>query len=191
MVPVPREYLAAVYGLLGGLMSDRRPGLSELTEEASCPHCGGSAFLGAPGGAYRCGECGLTFRQLASTGQVEVDHENGCWSERMIQRLHDELQDSTSARALTIIAGRAPGTVSSDELASLLSIDSNTLRAELGALSKACRRVFGRKVWPMSARQGWGEGSRMGYRMPELVAQWWLTATDSRGSLEAAVPRSS
>lgn len=175
MVAVPREHLAEVYALLGRLMNPptgRPP--ADSADDVGCPHCGGSAYLGAPGGAYRCVDCGLTFRQPAPAGQIEVDHENGCWSERMVQRLYDEVRGSNAARVLTLVAEAAPSTVGSEELAARLSADANTLRADLGALSKACTRLFGRKIWPMRARQGWGGGSRMGYRMPEPVAEWWL-----------------
>jgi hypothetical protein len=175
-VPVPREHLAAVYELLAQLMGDTRQLAGSIigSDETPCPHCRSTAFLGAPGGAYRCSECGLTFRQSPPPGTIEVDHENGCWSEKMIHRLHHELGSSEAGLVLDLVAARSPATISSDELASSLNISSTTLRADLGALSKASQRLFGRRMWPMSARQGWGEGSRMGYRMPELVGQWWL-----------------
>ena len=178
LVPVPEQHLAAVYELLAQLMASTHIAVpSGGPDEAPCPHCRSTAYSGAPGGAYRCSECGLTFRLQPPPGEIEIDHENGCWSERMVHRLRGELGSSEAARALDLIATRAPATVSTDELVSALDISPNTLRAELGALSKACQRLFGRRIWPMSARQGWGKGTRMGYRMPEQVSQWWLSSS--------------
>jgi|SRR5579875_2974083 len=174
LVPVPEEHLPAVYALLGNLMQQRSGGSYEA-DEVTCLHCGASAYLAA-GGAYHCSECGLVFRQPGPPGSIEVDHENGCWTRMMVQRLYDEVGPSVAGRALTLVATRAPSTVSSTELTGELKVDQPTLRAELGALSKASKRLFQRKVWPMSARQGWGEGAKMGYRMPEQVASWWLEA---------------
>ena len=183
LVPVPQKHLAAVYELLAELMHSEagRPAtLGEDVEETACVHCGATAYL-AVGGAYHCSECGLAFRRPGRPGTIEVDHENGCWSRAMVDRLYAEVGSSISGKAVSVVAERAPATVTSDEITNSLRIDSATLRAELGALSKACRRLFGRKIWPMSARQGWGEGARMGYRMPEGVAEWWQEASGAAG----------
>lgn len=112
-------------------------------------------------------------------------HENGCWSEQMIRRLSEGIQIESVLRALDVIAERSPATVGFDEVCALVAVESTQLRAELGALSKTCRRLFDRKILPMEARQRWGDGTRVGYRMPEQVAQWWLNARMTTGDLEA------
>lgn len=152
--------------------------VAAFREEAVCPHCGSTAYLGGVDGQYHCGDCGLAFQQSST---IEVDHDNGCWTERMIGRLRQELKSDTAAGALDMIARRAPNTVTYDEVVAGLKVEPLQLRAELAVLSKTCRRLFGRKIWPMSARQGWGGGEKMGYRMRHQVAQWWL---DSANTLE-------
>ena len=111
-----------------------------------------------------------------------VDHENGCWTQHMVQRLHSEVSSPVLLQALDLVAEGAPNSVTTDDLIAALGVEQTKLRAELGALSKTARRLFGRKVWPMSGRQGWGEGDRMGYRMRPLVASWWLEESARRRS---------
>lgn len=174
LVPVPRAHLHPVYALLAALMAPPT-GIGESdadADELPCGHCGSTAYLAGPRGRYRCGECGLVFEHKGDG--VVVDHENGCWTQQMVERLRRELGSSLAARAVDVVAERAPNTVKYEELLAVLGAEQNQLRAELAGLSRASRRLFGRKIWPMSGRQGWGEGARMGYRMPPPVAHWWL-----------------
>ena len=46
------------------------------------------------------------------------------------------------------------------------------LRNELGALSKATKRLFEGVIWPMQYKK---EQGSYYYRMDEPVAQWWRT----------------
>jgi hypothetical protein len=46
------------------------------------------------------------------------------------------------------------------------------VRAELGAISKVSRKLFGNKVWPVRTRQG--SDGVMRYFMPEGIAEWWM-----------------
>lgn len=166
MVPVPAPHLQAVYALLAKLMA---PG--DFGEVRSCPRCNGQSDLVSPSGGYQCSQCGLAF----SDQPIEVDHENGCWTEQMVARLHESIQTSeVVVGALTSIASVAPNVITYDEVLSSTGADRLQLRAELAVLSKESRRLFGRKIWPMSARQGWGGGNQMGYRMPATIARWWL-----------------
>jgi hypothetical protein len=180
-VAVPERHLPEVYRLLGQLMA-RESAATQLPDEVGCPHCGGLALGGSTPGGYQCAECGLAFGRTVAG--VVVDHENGCWTELMVRRLKAEIRSAVVVGALDRIAASAPETVGYDELLSSLSVDQYQLRAELGALSKVSRRLFGRKIWPLSARQGWGGGDRMGYRMPVQIAAWWRDAR-SDGLVEA------
>src|SRR5437016_3978495 len=68
----------------------------------------------------------------------------------------------------------SPSKVSYSELLEHTETSSDKLRAELALLSKASRRLWSRKIWPMTAKQGWGGGTEMGYRMPKPLADRWL-----------------
>ena len=183
MVPVPRRLLASVYGLLARSMigkqdpafSDRptrSDGTNSLFAETPCPRCRGPALV-VEGIGFQCSACGLAFKDPS----IAVDRDNGIWTRSMVNLLRLEFDSNSNVvRALDYIAQRAPDAVSSDELSEAIGVESHQFRSELAALSKAARRLFGRKIWPMSARQGWGQGDRMGYRMPEELAEWWLHA---------------
>lgn len=184
MVPVPRSLLSVVYEFLAiemkGLRVDSADTAATVISddsisapfEVACLYCHGPAFHVADTG-YQCGRCGRAFGDK-EVG-IEVDRDNGTWTPAMIVSLRSELgTEGVPARVLDEIARKAPESVSTEQLARFTGIDPHRLRAELASLSKATRRLFGKKIWPMSAKQGWGSGDRMGYRMSPEVASWWL-----------------
>ena len=177
-VPVRPEHLAEVYQFLGRIMRPDQARANSILDpnEMSCPKCRSAAYPAGAPGVYVCTECALPFRLTVDPEEIVVDHHHGCWTEKMILRLAGEVQES-QALMLDKIAERSPDAIGSTELADKLSMSPYTLRAELAALSKTCRRLFVRKdLLPMEARQGWGDGSKMGYRMTDQVAGWWREA---------------
>lgn len=52
------------------------------------------------------------------------------------------------------------------------------IRTELGAISKVARKLFGKKVWPVSTRQG--SDGVMRYFMSEGIAEWWMRGGSAR-----------
>jgi hypothetical protein len=50
------------------------------------------------------------------------------------------------------------------------------ISAELGALTKLCRQLFGRVEWPVDFRSSPDGAS---YQMDPEIAQWWRQAGDS------------
>jgi hypothetical protein len=179
LVPVPTQLLPAVYDLLAKSMNGSPAGPAKLggplgPDEVACIRCHGPAlWIGDIG--YQCESCGLAFRD--ESGGVRVDRDNGVWTSAMVASLRREVSARLLlVRALDSIARSAPAVVTSDDLMRTTGVDQSQVRAELAALSKASRRLFGKKVWPMSAKQGWGSGERMGYKMAPEIATWWLSA---------------
>jgi hypothetical protein len=171
LVPVPVELLGAVYDLLAQSMRVPQQPPNGSNPEQLCPRCHCEAFA-RDGVNYQCSECGLAFRD--SDPRVIVDRDNGSWTPAMVAALRQEIgSDRTLVRIIDLIAESAPATVSSENLARATGSTAPQLRAELAALSKAATRLFGKKMWPISAKAGWGNGERMGYRMSPTIASWW------------------
>lgn len=171
MVPVPVELLGSVYELLAESMRDPRRLPGDVNPDAHCPRCHSEAFT-RDGVNYQCGECGLAFRD--SNSRVVVDRDNGTWTRDMVTALRLEIgSDRALIRIIDLIAKSAPDAVSSEDLAGASGSTGSQVRAELAALSKATTRLFGKKMWPISAKAGWGNGERMGYRMSPTIANWW------------------
>jgi hypothetical protein len=106
---------------------------------------------------------------------VVVDDANGPWTEAMVETLKTELQSTTLATVLDVLAVMAPEAVSFEDLTATLPIQIAQLRAELATLTKIDRRLFdGRRTWPMSLVSV-GDGTSA-YRMPQRLAEWWLDA---------------
>lgn len=149
-VAVPVRHLAAVYALLGELMH------------------GSSATV-----------------QL-SEGEMLVDETNGVWSEAMLAHLKQHLSDSTPALILDLVAASAPYAISFAEIVYVLRsyrqaqtpppADRNRVRAEFASLTKANRRLFERRTWPMSILQPKTQGDGQLYVMREDIAASWMCA---------------
>jgi len=109
----------------------------------------------------------------ASAMDLAVVEGQGTWSPDMVTLLQDNLTSTTVRTAIDLLASRPGQVVPFDDLLGATGLRSEQLRAELAALSKLTSRLFGRKTWPMVARQGMAGGSTMAYRMPATIAEWW------------------
>jgi hypothetical protein len=143
LVPVPRKYLGAVYAALGTVMA------SDDVEPAPAS-------------------------EAVPADEVLVDQRNGSWTEAMVRRLHANLVVYPAAKALLdLCALRAPDEVTLAQVAEECDIKATQVRAELGAMTKMVKRMFGRKTWPVSVRWSGGVAN---YSMKPKVAEWWATA---------------
>jgi hypothetical protein len=143
LVPVPRKYLGAVYAALGAAMT------SDDEEPVSAS---GSA----------------------PADEVLVDQRSGKWTEEMAHRLHANLVVYPAAKALLdLCAQRAPEEVTLEQVAEECDTRDTQIRAELGAMTKMVKRMFGRKTWPVSVRWSGGVAN---YSMKPKVAEWWASA---------------
>lgn len=193
-VYVPTHVLPQVYELLGRLLIAPAPvvalhssdAVDELALDAEevepsgsgdrvCPFCGRPAYR-VTGSGFTCRVCGIPFH--VSEAGVLVDADNGVWSPAMLERLREQLHAPLAAKALDVVAQRSPRPVGYGELLRETGSEPNQLRAELAVLTRTTRRLFGRKTWPMTARQGSGASGDMGYRMPPEVAHWWRSLGD-------------
>jgi hypothetical protein len=100
---------------------------------------------------------------------------NGMWSEEMIEALYSEVQRYHEAvKLITYLAERGGQEVWLSEATAASGFDGEQASRELGAVTKAGRRLFdGRKMWPMRSFRTAGKQK---YFMPAEVAAWWLAA---------------
>jgi hypothetical protein len=102
----------------------------------------------------------------------------------MVQRLEAELDQASAVRGLiTLVASRSPKPLTFGEAVRELQVQSNVLRAQVGSLTKATKRLFGRPTWPMSVR--YGDAGEAIYSMEPEVADRWLKAAEGTSSLSA------
>ncbi len=113
-----------------------------------------------------------------------VDKRNGWWTEDMMRLLHAR-QNYTGARAIVrMTAAATPKEVTLVEVSDASGIGVPQLRAELGAMTKLCKKLFnGAKTWPFSVR--WTLGGVANYSMDQRIARWWL-ALDAEDGRTAA-----
>lgn len=155
MVPVPRRLLGAVYGVLGAAMAEPTRG-TDLDYEFP------------PDEAQPVRDPGPKPQDQA----VLVDRRNGWWTPEMIRLLHARLSHPGARAIIDALAERAPREVALAEISEATGISVPQLRAELGAMTKLCKKLFGgRKTWPFSVR--WALGGVANYSMNETIAGWW------------------
>lgn len=121
-------------------------------------------------GAAMAGEVEASTEGKASTG-VLIDDGNGIWTEEMMRRLQANLHYPGPKALLGLCAERTPEEVMLDEVAQQAGVEVTQIRAELGAMTKLCKRLFGRKTWPISVR--WTPTGYGIYSMKREVAAWW------------------
>jgi hypothetical protein len=132
--------------------------------EALARSMGGSATTGTP------------VSQVGASDAVTVQGQ-GPWTEAMVERLEADLGYKATRTLFTMAAERAPRSVSFTEAVIEAGEEAKQLRAELGALSKITKRLFGVKTWPFAVKYGdMGEAS---YSMEPEVAKWWLRASET------------
>jgi hypothetical protein len=102
----------------------------------------------------------------------------GSLTAAMVKRLESAL-DAPAIRALiTHIAEQSPDEMTFKEAVQVTGAESNSLRAQLGSLSKITDRLFGKTIWPMYVR--YAEGGGAIYSMDPRVAGWWLEAISKK-----------
>lgn len=95
------------------------------------------------------------------------------------------LGSRTRARAVVrMTAEAAPKEVTLAEVSGAVGIGVPQLRAELGAMTKLCKKLYnGAKTWPFSVR--WTLGGVANYSMDQRIARWWLALDADDDSNEA------
>jgi hypothetical protein len=96
------------------------------------------------------------------------------WTRGQVALLEAELLYPGARALLDLAAQRAPRSVSLSEVAERTGTRPTQISAELGALTKLCKRLFGRDAWPMRVRSS-PKGAL--YHMDSEVAEWWREAT--------------
>lgn len=110
---------------------------------------------------------------LASSEDYVDIPEQGRWTAEMVEALAEAMHYPLAEQLITECAAR-PG-----EWVDKKAVDNDDhdtaiqLRNELGAMSKAAKRLFGKKMWPLEWRRA---RQRYEYRMPEETARWWQQA---------------
>lgn len=105
-------------------------------------------------------------------GRIYIDVRQGSWTAAMLAQLRREIYPYPAAVELFQFAAENAGVeVSYRDFLQQSSWTDTQVRAELGAISKVSRKLFGDKVWPVRTRQG--SDGVMRYFMPAGIAEWW------------------
>jgi hypothetical protein len=99
----------------------------------------------------------------------------GYWTRGKIELLHAELAYPGARALLDEAAHRAPRSVLLREVSERTGSRTEQISAELGAMTKLCKRLFGRDAWPVTVRST-ADGAS--YQMDAEIAQWWRQASD-------------
>jgi TIR domain len=101
-----------------------------------------------------------------------------------IELLHAELAYPGARALLDEAAHRAPRSVLLREVSERTGSRTEQISAELGAMTKLCKRLFGRDAWPVTVRST-ADGAS--YQMDPEIAQWWRQASDPDADLTLAL----
>lgn len=105
------------------------------------------------------------------------------WTSERLSLLRSQLRYQGARQALELAAREAPHPVPITQVE--LETPSRTAReiaADLGALTKLCRKLFGRRAWPMRAVEMWAKDEDkwcMHYVMSSEVADRWKSLPDA------------
>jgi hypothetical protein len=97
------------------------------------------------------------------------------WTRGKLELLHAELAYPGARALVDEAAHRAPRSVLLREVSERTGSRSEQISAELGAMTKLCKRLFGRDAWPMTVRST-ADGAS--YQLDPEIAQWWRQASD-------------
>jgi hypothetical protein len=103
--------------------------------------------------------------------EVLVDERNGSWTEAMVRRLQPNLEYPAARAVLDLCSERAPDEITLEDVVEKAGIKDTQIRAQLGAMTKLCKRLFQRNTWPISVR--WTGTGRANYSMKPEIAAWW------------------
>lgn len=102
----------------------------------------------------------------------------GTWTASKVAKLEAGLDIAAIRALLTRLAEQAPEWLTFREAVEAAGIESNSLRAQLGSLSKVSKRLFLKTIWPMQVR--YAEGGEAIYSMDPKIAEWWLEAVGEK-----------
>jgi hypothetical protein len=145
MVPVPTHLLGVVYRALGEAMN---PSLPSPEVRVVIP------------------------AESDSEPSVRVDTAQGDWTRGMLNQLRARLTHAGARAVLDLAARKTPAEVTLIDVLNAVDIPINTTRAQLGAMTKIVKNLFGRSTWPVSIR--YNETGTAYYSMNETIARWWL-----------------
>jgi hypothetical protein len=112
------------------------------------------------------------YLQAQRGDSIYIDFRQGSWTEAMLAQFRREIYPYPAAVELLQFAAEHAGReVNYRDFLRRSSSSDTQVRAELGAISKVARKLFGNKVWPVRTRQG--SDGVMRYFMPEGIAEWW------------------
>jgi hypothetical protein len=100
----------------------------------------------------------------------------GSWTQPMVARLLDQLPYDGVLALFDMCADRAGQWVPKADAEQAHDIAPVQLRNELGALSKATKRIFGTLNWPVEYKT---EKAVYYYRMDPKIADWWTSAREA------------
>jgi hypothetical protein len=98
------------------------------------------------------------------------------WTRGTVELLHAKLPYPGARALLDEAARRAPRSVLLREVSQQTGSRTEQISAELGAMTKLCKQLFGRVEWPVDFNSS-PDGAT--YRMDPEIAQWWRQAGDS------------
>jgi hypothetical protein len=110
-------------------------------------------------------------RRAPAAQEVLVDERNGTWTEAMVHRLQANLEYPAARAVLDLCSERAPEEVTLQDVVERAGVKDTQIRAQLGAMTKLCKRLFQRNTWPISVR--WTGTGRANYSMRPEIAAWW------------------
>lgn len=106
------------------------------------------------------------------------------WQRADVRALHSRHRSPRGRAELRLIAERSleGRTTSYGQLMERAEVDNFGLRSDLAWLGRHATAVKGEKAFPLIVTDAGAKadpGSRLNYRMPRRVAEWWLDADDA------------
>jgi hypothetical protein len=111
-------------------------------------------------------------RALARSEETIEVPGQGPWTPSMVRQLEADLENPAVRKLITLVAQRAPTSLTFQEAVEATGAAAKLLRAQVGSLTKTTNRLFGKRTWPMSVR--YGEAGDAIYSMVPKVAEWWI-----------------
>lgn len=126
---------------------------------------------------------------VTATNEVVESGDPAFWSLKALALLRDQLRYEGARVAMELAAREAPRPISITRVErETPSRTPREIAADLGALTKLCRKLFHRKNWPMRAVEMWSQDENrwcMHYAMHPEVAERWLSLLASESSPDA------
>lgn len=109
------------------------------------------------------------------------------WSRTDIRALHSRHRSPRGRAEVRLIAERSADglTTSYGQLMERAGVDNFGLRSDLAWLGRHATAVKGEKAFPLIVTDAGARadsGSRLNYRMPRRMAEWWLEVDDAEAA---------